>query len=70
MTRALSRIPMTVTTYSQCAEISILNPEDFYLDGNYKYYYRDNLEITISEPVPVGEPRETEQTLTVTVTYY
>ena len=70
MTRALSRIPMTVTTYSQSAEISILNPEDFYLDGNYKYYYRDNLEITISEPVPVGEPRETEQTLTVTVTYY
>ena len=46
MTRALSRIPMTVTTYSQSAEISILNPEDFYLDGNYKYYYRDNLEIT------------------------
>lgn len=70
MTRALSRIPMTVTTYSQSAEISILNPEDFYLDGNYKYYYRDNLEITISEPVPVGEPRETEQILTVTVTYY
>ena len=70
MTRALSRIPMTVTTYSQSAEISILNPDDFYLDGNYKYYYRDNLEITISEPVPVGEPRETEQTLTVTVTYY
>ena len=70
MTRALSRIPMTVTTYSQSAEISILNPEDFYLDGNYKYYYRDNLKITISEPVPVGEPRETEQTLTVTVTYY
>ena len=70
MTRALSRIPMTVTTYSQSAEISILNPEDFYLDGDYKYYDRDNLEITISEPVPVGEPRETEQTLTVTVTYY
>ena len=70
MTRALSRIPMTVTTYSQSAEISILNPDDFYLDGNYKYYYRDNLEITISEPLPVGEPRETEQTLTVTVTYY
>ena len=69
MTRALSRIPMTVTTYSQSAEISILNPEDFYLDGDYKYYDRDNLEITISEPVPVGEPRETEQSLTVTVTY-
>lgn len=69
MTRALSRIPMTVTTYRQSAEISILNPDDFYLDGNYKYYYRDNLEITISEPVPVGEPRETEQTLTVTVSY-
>lgn len=69
MTRALSRIPMTVTTYRQSAEISILNPDDFYLDGNYKYYYRDNLEITISEPVPVGEPRETEQSLTVTVSY-
>ena len=69
MTRALSRIPMTVTTYRQSAEISILNPDDFYLDGNYKYYYRDNLEITISEPVPAGEPRETEQTLTVTVSY-
>ena len=69
MTRALSRIPMTVTTYSQSAEISILNTEDFYIDGDYKYYDRDNLEITISEPVPVGEPRETEQTLTVTVSY-
>ena len=40
MTRALSRIPMTVTTYSQSAEISILNPEDFYLDGDYKYTCR------------------------------
>ena len=67
MTRALSRIPMTVTTYSQSATVKIKNPDP---NGEEKSYYRDDLEITFSEPVSVGEPRETEQTLTVTVTYY
>ena len=67
MTRAMSRIPMTATTYSRSATVKIKNPDP---NGEEKSYYRDDLEITFSEPVPVGEPRKTEQTLTVTVTYY
>ena len=66
MTRALSRIPMTATTYSQSATVKIKNPDP---NGEEKSYYRDDLEITFSEPVSVGEPMKTEQTLTVTVTY-
>ena len=63
----MSRIPMTATTYSQSATVKIKNPAP---NGEEKSYYRDDLEITFSEPVSVGEPRNTEQTLTVTVTYY
>ena len=70
MIRTRSSVPMTVTKYSRSATVKIKNPDNFHLNGDEKYYNRDNLEITISEPVPVGEPRETEQTLTVTVTYY
>ena len=60
---------MTVTKYSRSATVKIKNPDNFHLNGDEKYYNRDDLEITLSEPVPAGEPRETEQSLTVTVSY-
>ena len=69
MIRTRSSVPMTVTKYSRSATVKIKNPDNFYLNGDEKYYYRDDLEITLSEPVPAGEPRETEQSLTVTVSY-
>ena len=69
MIRTQSTVPMTATKYSQSATVKITNPDNFYLNGDEKYYYRDDLEITLSEPVPAGEPRETEQSLTVTVSY-
>ena len=69
MIRTQSTVPMTATKYSQSATVKIKNPDNFYLNGDEKYYYRDDLEITLSEPVPAGEPRETEQSLTVTVSY-
>ena len=69
MIRTQSTVPMTATKYSQSATVKITNPDNFYLNGDEKYYYRDDLEITFSEPVPAGEPRETEQGLTVTISY-
>ena len=66
MIRTSSSVPMTVTKYSRSATVKIKNPDP---DGSKKSYNRDELEITFSEPVPVGEPRESEQALTVTVTY-
>ena len=69
MIRTQSTVPMTATKYSQSATVKITNPDNFYLNGDEKYYYRDDLEITLSEPAPAGEPRETEQGLTVTVSY-
>ena len=69
MIRTQSTVPMTATKYSQSATVKITNPDNFYLNGDEKYYYRDDLEITLSEPAPADEPRETDQGLTVTVSY-
>ena len=69
MIQTRSSVPMTVTKYSRSATVKIKNPDNFHLNGDEKYYNRDDLEITLSEPVPAGEPRETEQSLTVTVSY-
>ena len=66
MIRTSSSVPMTVTKYSRSATVKVKNPDP---NGAKTRYNRDELEITFSEPVPVGEPRETEQSLTVTVTY-
>lgn len=69
MIQTRSSVPMTVTKYSRSATVKIKNPDNFHLNGDEKYYNRDDLEITLSEPVPAGEPRETDQGLTVTVSY-
>ncbi len=69
MIQTRSSVPMTVTKYSRSATVKIKNPDNFHLNGDEKYYNRDDFEITLSEPVPAGEPRETEQSLTVTVSY-